>query len=391
LVLLFTVSLTAVDRGYTFLVMRVDRRARGLVAAVFLAALAAAFGTTRTTPFAQRAEPVCDIRTTERVVAVGDVHGAYSQFTSILRTAGLLDERERWIGGRAILVQTGDVLDRGPDSLKVLDLLRRLERDAQRAGGRVLFLLGNHEVMRMVGDWRYVSEGEFGAFRDGNSTELRQGIYEIQSMAAERLARKEGRKFDAADYKERFMREIPLGWLEMRAAFQGTSEWGKWLRTHPAIVKVNGVVYIHGGVHDDVSKLGCQAINETVAKDLAITAPTQEQLLKQLSSSENGPLWYRGLADEPEDKFTATLDGILKRLEARAIVVGHTPRLKGIMTRFEGRVVLIDTGMLGGTSYPGGVPSALELRGDAVTAIYMDRREPLRMPALEAGAVAATP
>src|SRR6187431_899212 len=61
-------------------------------------------------------EPVCDIRTTERVVAIGDVHGAYSQFVSILRAAGLIDSRERWIGGKALLIQTGDVLDRGADS-----------------------------------------------------------------------------------------------------------------------------------------------------------------------------------------------------------------------------------------------------------------------------------
>src|SRR5688500_13404689 len=90
---------------------------------------------------AQAAESPCAIETTERVVAVGDVHGAYERFTGILRAARLIDDRDRWIGGRSLLIQTGDILDRGADSRRVIDLLRRLERDAARAGGRVFPLL----------------------------------------------------------------------------------------------------------------------------------------------------------------------------------------------------------------------------------------------------------
>ena len=101
---------------------------------------------------AQPAESPCEISTSERVVAIGDVHGAYEEFTGILRMAGLLDQRDRWSGGRAHLVQTGDVLDRGADSRKVIDLLRRLEREAAGAGGAVHALLGNHEFTRQVGD-----------------------------------------------------------------------------------------------------------------------------------------------------------------------------------------------------------------------------------------------
>jgi hypothetical protein len=333
---------------------------------------------------AQPAESPCDLSTSERVVAVGDVHGAYKEFTSILREAGLVDERDRWIGGRAHLVQTGDIFDRGPDSIRVMELLRRLERDASRAGGRVHALLGNHEVMRLVGDWRYVSEAEMASFRDRDSEALRQQVYETASANAERQARKEKRPFDAAAWRERFMKEIPLGWLEMRAAFQGTADYGKWVRARPTIVKVNGVAFLHGGVSDEVSKLGCGGINATVAKELAAPVPPPEQLLTLLSSGENGPLWYRGLADQPEDTFGPTLEAILERLQARAVVIGHTPTLKGVRTRFGGRVVLIDTGMLDGAFYPGGQPSALEVRGETLTAIYLNgRREPIaaRLPA----------
>jgi DNA-binding PadR family transcriptional regulator len=103
--------------------------ARRSAAALAVALLCALYGPTPE-PSAQAVEAPCEIRTTERVVAIGDVHGAHDQFVAILRSAGLIDRRDRWVGGRARLVQTGDILDRGSDSKKVIDLLRRLERDA---------------------------------------------------------------------------------------------------------------------------------------------------------------------------------------------------------------------------------------------------------------------
>ena len=133
----------------------------------------------------------CDIQTTERVVAVGDVHGAFDNFVAILRAAQVIDNRNRWAGRRTVLVQTGDILDRGPDSRKAIDLLRRLERDAQRAGGRVVSLLGNHEFMRLVSDWRYVSAGEIDAFRNGDSAQLREQI--LVTLNAAGSAAREGR------------------------------------------------------------------------------------------------------------------------------------------------------------------------------------------------------
>jgi hypothetical protein len=85
-------------------------------------------------------------------------------------------------------VQTGDVLDRGPDSRKVLDLLRRLEGEAARAGGRVYALLGNHELMRLIFDWRYVSPEEIAAFRTNDSADLRERTLALISADAARRA-----------------------------------------------------------------------------------------------------------------------------------------------------------------------------------------------------------
>src|SRR4030095_8950184 len=155
----------------------------------------------------------CNIQTTERVVAVGDVHGAFDNFVAILRAAQVIDDRSRWSGKKTVLVQTGDVLDRGPDSRKAIDLLRRLERDAQRAGGRVVSLLGNHELMRLVSDWRYVSAGEIEAFKNGDSAQLRDQVLAALSEQAAQRAKAEGREHDAAAYREQFMKEVPLGMI----------------------------------------------------------------------------------------------------------------------------------------------------------------------------------
>jgi hypothetical protein len=165
------------------------------------------------------ADDVCNITTKERIVAVGDVHGAHDNFIAILRAAALIDRRDRWSGGRSVLVQTGDVLDRGPASRRSVDLLRRLEREARNAGGQVIALAGNHEFMRLVGDWRYVSPEELSAFRTAESNDLREATHTRAAAAAEARARVERREFNAREYREQFMRDIPLGYIEMRSAF----------------------------------------------------------------------------------------------------------------------------------------------------------------------------
>ena len=100
----------------------------------------------------------------ERVVAFADVHGAYEELTTLLRSAGMVDAALRWSGGKTHLVSLGDLLDRGADSRKVMDLLMRLQGEAVAAGGRLHVVLGNHEAMNVLGDLRYVDPGEFAAY-----------------------------------------------------------------------------------------------------------------------------------------------------------------------------------------------------------------------------------
>jgi len=328
----------------------------------------------------------CDIQTNERVVAIGDIHGAFDSFTAILRAAQIIDNRNRWRGGRAVLVQTGDILDRGPDSRKAIDLLRRLERDAQRAGGRVVSLLGNHELMRLISDWRYVSAGEIAAFRTGDSEQFREQVLTVLSEQSAQRAKAEGRVHDPAAYREQFLKEIPLGMIEMRQAFGPQGEYGRWLRERPTVARINGVLFLHGGISPEIAPLGCEGINAAIAKELT-ALPPPEQAASLMASSETGPLWYRGLALQPEEEVTTVLPTILEQMKSRAIVIGHSTVLPGrIVARLDGRVILIDTGMVAGEFYQGGVASALEWRGDTLTAIYLDRREPLPAPALQAAA-----
>lgn len=149
------------------------------------------------------------------------------------------------------------------------------------------------------------------------------------------------------------------------------------------MVRINGIAFLHGGVSEETAPLGCAGINDAVRGEMASLPVPPEKIAALLSTREQGPLWYRGLASEPEAAFAPALDGILKAADARAFVIGHTPVLPGRITpRFGGRVIQLDTGMLNADFFPHGVASALELHAGVLTAIYPDRRERIEAPAL---------
>lgn len=320
----------------------------------------------------------CGIVTTERIVAVGDVHGAYDKFLTILREAKIIDQRRRWIGGKAILVQTGDTTDRGPDSKQVMDLLQKLTEEATKAGGQVHALIGNHEAMRLLGVYRDVSPGEFNAFRSPMSRELRENVFALLLEENAKKAKAAGTQFDADDFRTRFFATTPPGQIEMQMAFAPKGDYGRWLRARDTMVMINGIVFMHGGVSAVTAPMGCSAINANVRAELSTLTLTDPAFNKSLSMGPDGPLWYRGLVDGTPGVGLPEIEAILTALGARAIVVGHTvaPGFR-IKPSYGGRVVQIDTGMLNGEFFPGGVPSALEIQGGVWTAIYEGRREPL--------------
>ena len=112
-----------------------------------------------------------------RVVAIGDVHGDYDNYMAVLKEAGVINRRGKWVAGDTHLVQVGDIPDRGPDTLKIIQHLQKLEKQAKKAGGYVHLLIGNHEYMNITGDLRYVHPGEYEAFETRNSKRIRDNYY----------------------------------------------------------------------------------------------------------------------------------------------------------------------------------------------------------------------
>jgi hypothetical protein len=342
-------------------------------------------------PPGQAADDPCRVPDAPRVVAVGDVHGAYDSLLAILRFTGLADEKGRWTGGKTHLVQTGDLLDRGKDVRKVLDLLMRLEGEAGKAGGGVHALLGNHEVMNMLGDLRYVNVEEYLDYREPESERRRDHYYEAVLERAQKNAKAAGQAFDATAFRAKFLEQAPLGFVERTAALSAEGRYGKWLRQRPVMAKVDGVVFVHGGLTPEVAALGCEEVNARVKRELnEDMEQTRKDPLSTLSAGENGPLWYRGLTQDDESILAPRVEQVLRALGARAIVVGHSVMGDGrIQARVGGRVIGIDIGM--GEVY-GSHLGALEVGPDGrLTALYPDRREELAPPAAAARALPLPP
>ena len=301
----------------------------------------------------------------ERIVAIGDVHGDYDVFVSLLRTAKLIGNGTSWTGGTAHLVLPGDYLDRGKDSRKVIDLLIALEPRAEKAGGRVHALLGNHETMNMYGDLRYVVKADYDAFRGPDSPELREEALQF-ALQAQRV--KDGTLVDTAAFRKKFEEEHPLGWVERQQAFSAEGKYGKWLRQKNVIVKINDLIFLHGGISPKYASSTLNSINDTVHAELADFS----KLNGGMTTDEDGPLWYRGLAESPENNpaVAGAVDAFLQSQQARRLVIGHTPQV-AVLPRFGGKVILIDVGL---SAVFGGPPAFLLVENGKYYAVHRGKR-----------------
>jgi hypothetical protein len=286
-----------------------------------------------------------------RVVVVGDVHGDYAVFVQVLQQAGVIDKRRKWKGGTTVLVQTGDVPDRGPHSRKVMDLLIDLEKQARKAGGHVHALLGNHEVMNMLGDLRYVTPEEYASYKSIDAEALREQVYLASADPASR---------EDPAYRSAWMDARPLGLIELVQAFSAKGKYGRWLREHDTIAKVGDTLFVHGGISPTYATLQASEVNTRVKTALASTTPETEPLL----TDQEGPLWYRGLALVPEAELAAHVDALLALHGVSRIVVGHTVAPGVVLPRFGGKVILNDVGL---SAAYGGPPSSLEIHGAEVS------------------------
>ncbi|NNC73247.1 MAG: protein-tyrosine-phosphatase [Sphingomonadaceae bacterium] len=308
--------------------------------------------------------------TPSRIVAIGDLHGDHAAFRAIVEAAGLVDAAGVWIGGDAVLVQTGDVPDRGPNSLLILRDLMRLQGEAAVAGGQVVALIGNHEAMNVVGDLRYVHEGEFAVFRTDESQRLRRRYYRENQEMIERVYRWREPALSEDQIRRLWLRETPLGGAELLMAWGPDGEIGQWLADNPAVARIDDTLFAHGGISETYSALSIAEMNARTATAIAARDGSPEAII----NDPDGPLWYRGyflrgepgeLALVPPADAAPEVDRVLAAYGARRIVVGHTPSLGGIRILLGGRLMAIDTGI---SAHYGGVRSYLEINGDAAIA-----------------------
>ncbi len=265
----------------------------------------------------------------ERVVALGDVHGDLRAMRTALRLGGLIDDGDRWIGGTAVLVQTGDVLDRGDDEQAIIDLLLALQQQARAAGGEVHLLQGNHELMNVALDFRYVTPGGMRDFADAPGLDL----------ADPRLT------------------QLPAAQRARAAAFLPGGVYARKLATHPVVVVVGDTVYCHGGVLPKYAG-DIERINREVAAWLLGSSAAGARVV-QLPDS---PVWSRHYSDEPDEADCKLLDEALHKLGAARMVVGHTV-LPEISSACGGKVWRVDVGM---AAHYGGKPQVLELTPTSV-------------------------
>ena len=218
-----------------------------------------------------------------RIVAVGDIHGDFDAFVSILQRARLIDGEHRWVGGNATLVQTGDFLDRGPKSRDVLDLMMTLEKQAKKGGGRVLVLLGNHEMMNMTGDLGYVTPEDYASFADKHSEKRRKAAFKTYLKLRKRRAKARGQPPPnfTPETERAWMESHPLGFVEHREAFGPKGKYGGWLRGLPSVAQVGDVIFVHGGIHPALSTWNLDRINKRVWDEIEVLDAYRRQLVER--------------------------------------------------------------------------------------------------------------
>ncbi|MEE8522626.1 MAG: metallophosphoesterase [Thermoanaerobaculia bacterium] len=314
------------------------------------------------------------------VIAIGDLHGSYDKLIQLIGGAGLIDEDRRWTGGEAHLVVAGDFLDRGPGDRPIMDLLRQLQQQSEAAGGRVHVLLGNHEVMNLVRDTRYVHQDSYRDFVGDETKRDRQNAWKkffSISVGSRNLG----------ELRTSFNRQFLPGYFGRLKLFERDGEYGAWLLGLPAIVKINDVAYVHGGLKEEFAGFGVGGINRRVHDQLVrhleqrelleeegVLSPTMryaelmqaaakalerrmsperraaaEVLIESANSpilGGGGPLWYRGNSWEDERIERLRLVRSLELIGADALVVAHSyTGGNWISTRFEGLLFRLDHGI----------------------------------------------
>lgn len=233
-----------------------------------------------------------------RMLVVSDIEGNFAGFKMILQGSKVIDEQFNWTFGDGHLMLVGDFFDRGLHVTEVLWLIYKLESEAEAAGGKVHFVLGNHEILNLEGNTQYVRKKYL-----------------------------ENAKILKEDYSM---------W------FDNNAELGRWLRTKNAIEKVGDYVFCHGGVSADLTRTGLSIsdINRVSRKHLGIPYDDINDLAAvAVFDVKTGIFWYRNAAKNL--LANSEMKNVLDYLGAKRMVVGHTLQAD-ITAYYNGRLICID-------------------------------------------------
>ncbi len=239
-------------------------------------------------------------RNVEKIASISDIHGQVEIFKTLLVNNKVIDKNLNWQFGKGHLVITGDIFDRGDTVTEALWLVYKLEQQAQQAGGKVHYLLGNHEYMVLRDDQRYLHKKYLNSLAHYNN--------------------------------------------DLRVMFSNNTVLGRWLRSKSTIININGFVFLHGGIHQDFLdlKLSLEQANSQFRNTIALSKDELKKNPVYTSlHSRTGPIWYRGYFRD-KDLTSKQLDHILSKLNAQHIIVGHTS-METIETRHDKRIIAIDS------------------------------------------------
>lgn len=223
------------------------------------------------------------------------------------------------------LVQTGDEIDRGDGDKEILELVERLKTEAKASGGEVIALCGNHELMNVAQDFRYVTKHGFEEFSAQDPVKL--------------------------------LADGPKGGRAV--AFKPGSEIARELAERPVVMKVGDTVFVHGGVLPQHLRYGLDRLNDEVDEWLLGKRPSAPPA----AIAEDGIVWTRAYSSDPKAAECAQLARTLEAMGAKRLVMGHTVQEQGINAACDGTAWRIDVGL---SKFYGGAPAALEIKGDAI-------------------------
>ncbi|PKA55946.1 Uncharacterized protein AXF42_Ash014618 [Apostasia shenzhenica] len=292
-----------------------------------------------------------------RLVAIGDLHGDLRKSLQALSLAGLADPFSlRWTGGTTVAVQVGDVLDRGGDEIRLLYLLHRLKIEAARAGGALLTIHGNHEVMNVEGDFRYVTGAGLEDFR-------LWGRWIRVGLSMKRLCHGIANPVDPfKGIPKSFPGIKKQYWEGIRARIAALRPSGplscRFLSGNQTAIVVGDSVFVHGGLLQKHIEYGLERINQEV-RDWIMGMKGKRS--PRYMRGPDALVWERRFSDGLKCDCQL-LEGVLAMIPGvRRMVMGHTIQEQGINGVCDARAIRIDVGLSKGCS--NGLPEVLEISG----------------------------